>query len=175
MIELTVEQKRAVNYGLQKYGYEKLLVLHEQCIADGCEWLSVKLSPLNEVPYLDLADYLSRFNHEENAKKNKIILSEEHAGILDRLISQGYEKEDIVHIQSKRGWHGTTTKNLLDLTLDEVCTALYVGYKIEKTKEEKVLDLCKRVFEDAMTGYWYKRGIIETLNTLDIKIKGINE
>jgi len=43
-------------------------------------------------------------------------------------------------ISSATKWHGNGWEILNELTLDEMATALYVGYELEPTPEEKALD-----------------------------------
>lgn len=68
-----------------------------------------------------------------------------------------------------------------ELKFIDFCNALYYGYDVELTPEEKILDDYKtatyNVQHGQNTDYWagYRNAILNTLNFNDVKIKGVNE
>lgn len=82
--------------------------------------------------------------------------------------------EDIIqdHVEGK--WWDDSPLN--GLALDTLIRALYIGYEVEQTPEEKLL-YCyaetSSINEDFREGY--RAGIEGTLKILNIKIKGIND
>src|SRR5205085_2490999 len=71
-------------------------------------------------------------------------------------------------------WHDET-EALNDFSLDDLIVALYVGYEVEMTKEEKLLQFYKEMKEfDSQYSKGVVDGVISTLKILGIKIKGIN-
>lgn len=91
----------------------------------------------------------------------------------DRL---AYDKpSEIIKISARNGWEerGVGNYGFLNcrhLDLDTLIKALYVGYEIGKTPEE-------RIFEYYQDAQWVqmKDAIIFVLETLDVQIKGVNE
>jgi hypothetical protein len=89
-------------------------------------------------------------------------------------------KEDIIKFHIDRDeWTGEWSP-LNSLTLDYLVRAVYIGYEIEKTPEEKVKELYdsygpsrhgKREPSDERV----RMGIKLTLNTLGMKVEGIND
>lgn len=59
------------------------------------------------------------------------------------------------------------------MSLDTLIRALYIGYDIELTPEEKILSNWEQRKDEGYAGY--KRGVLDTLNALNITIKGIND
>ena len=112
---------------------------------------------------------------------NKITLTKRQAVALEKALENLFTKETVlkthasIELKEKEKWKGSKYEYLNELTLEEMAIALYRGYEVEETKEEKVLSLTKTHFDDKFCGYWYIRGITDTLNGLEIKIKGINE
>jgi DNA integrity scanning protein DisA with diadenylate cyclase activity len=84
---------------------------------------------------------------------------------LTDILSMGYEAErSEVILRHFDGNH------------DELMQALICGYNIEKTPEDEVFDMCcklDKVDQDEYT-LGVKDGIMDTLNTLGIYIKGVN-
>jgi hypothetical protein len=68
---------------------------------------------------------------------------------------------------------------------DDLIRALYIGYEVEQTPEERLVELFKQACKEEechdyrrpQQQWWEGRrmGMIDTLNTLNIKIKGVNE
>lgn len=75
-------------------------------------------------------------------------------------------------------------KALRSVSVDTIMSALVNGYVVEKSAEELAHDKIRSSFIHHETGggedvtedicYGYMRGVLETLNTLDIKIEGVN-
>lgn len=120
----------------------------------------------------------------------KVTLTKAQADALIHTQNIHRDKHSLDGISSIIEYHGADWENesapLNELSLDTLIRALYIGYEVEQTPEDSVLELYKEAEhhenENAKerhyqnTQYWSgcKRGIRDTLNTLNIKIKGIN-
>jgi len=117
----------------------------------------------------------------------KVKVSREVAEILERTISNFDGDKAFIIANYVRGGCGGFWRDdfnvMRELSDDALFKALYVGYEIEETAEDKVLALwkendCSRTHFDSKL-FNYQKGVTETiLKILDfyqIKIKGINE
>lgn len=87
------------------------------------------------------------------------------------------------HIKCDNDWeYGCKGINGMDIF--DLCKALFVGYELEKTPEEKILESYKKAVElldtkSTLLPEGYMEGTKDCtefiLDTLGIKIKGINE
>ena len=83
--------------------------------------------------------------------------------------------EDVLYIRQHQG--GFISQKLApinNLSIEDLCKCLIIGYELEETPEEKLLDLYKNSVINGYEGVQFRRGINETLKILDIKVKGIN-
>ena len=104
-----------------------------------------------------------------NQVSDKVVLTQEQADKVDSL-SKSHTKERIIS-----DFVRTAELNKLGLTLDQLIRALYIGYTVEETTEEKLLycySETSSINEDFREGY--RAGIRGTLKILNIEIKGIN-
>jgi hypothetical protein len=99
----------------------------------------------------------------------KVMLSKEEAKALESALEvNGGDKANVVHWHARELW-SNEREVLNDLDLDTVCRALYEGYEIEPSPEEKI-----KTYYDA-TPKGYTTAVIEdVLNLLNIQIQGIN-
>ena len=110
----------------------------------------------------------------------KIILSKRVAVALEKALSNNLNnKEVILKIHSDvcnydyKDWSGGNFQYLNELSLEQMAIALYVGYQVEETPEEKLLNLYGYYIENSDNGI--EEDVIETvLEILGIKIEGIN-
>ena len=124
-------------------------------------------------------------------KIGKVTLDRSQAKALEELLKI-WEGEDIEYTRStlveehvKGGWSDCDLRAASDIPLDDFITALYVGYEVEKTPEERVQALygeIRREFMMAELGsvdvpYYrgVRRGIELTLDALGMKIEGVND
>jgi hypothetical protein len=81
--------------------------------------------------------------------------------------------------------HPKTRLAINELDKDSLLHAIFYGYEIEKTPEEKVRDyhnelLCREAYleNSGCDGSQHRQGwlsVVETLNILGIKIEGVND
>lgn len=104
----------------------------------------------------------------------KVNVTKEQAEVIKR--ANGAETESLfLEAHVKNNFH-PDNRCLKNLTLDELAKALYIGYEVEQTKEERLL----REYELATdTGFSYHTGIRDgikiTLDIYGIEIEGINK
>ena len=107
-----------------------------------------------------------------NQVSDKVVLTQEQADKVDSL-SKSHTKERIIS-----DFVRTAELNKLGLTLDQLIRALYIGYTVEETTEEKILKMYKNPhnYYDESDGQWgaFQSGVYNTLQKLRIKIEGIN-
>lgn len=81
-------------------------------------------------------------------------------------------------VRNEDGWLGIYAP-LKNLSVDTLIRILYIGYEVEQTPEEKIIDAYEESERRAYDGSEYHDGFADgisyTLNTLDKKIKGIND
>jgi hypothetical protein len=104
----------------------------------------------------------------------KVKLQKEVAEALEFAKSK-VSKEDIVRWHVDHIWTDDE-KPLQSLSLDHLITALYVGYELEVSPEEKVKEyfLNHLKLEDQVYHNGVLNGILKTLELLNIKLKGVN-
>lgn len=115
----------------------------------------------------------------------KIKLTRKQAKAIEALIGESHLESAIsltlYKFREQKKWNREELLSLNELSYEQILQALYVGYEVEETKEERLFTLFKEVEEKSMLGdednyfYGYCSGIKETLKILKIKIKGINE
>jgi argonaute-like protein implicated in RNA metabolism and viral defense len=129
----------------------------------------------------------NKSKNDVKGEKNmeKVLLSkEEAAALVSAFEISGGDKANVIHWHSQNIWDGDRAP-LNELDLDTVCRALYVGYEIEAGPEEKVLDYFLKgqkikdefiASENPNSAYIVGNldGVKDTLNLLNIQIKGIN-
>ncbi|MBO0961485.1 hypothetical protein J1P26_17400 [Neobacillus sp. MM2021_6] len=99
----------------------------------------------------------------------KVMLSKEEAAALESALEvNGGEKGSLVHWHARDLWDGDRAP-LNNLDLNTVCSALYVGYELEESPEEKVKE-----YYDNLLVPDNKMIVRATLTLLNINIKGIN-
>jgi hypothetical protein len=102
-------------------------------------------------------------------ESNKVKLPKEVAKVIDNLLSHGAALEDIIYDHVTSQW---TRDQFKELPLDTLIRALYIGYEVEQTPEDKV----REYYEAHNNTHTYTRkAIAHVLNLLDIKIKGVND
>ncbi|MEH7503258.1 hypothetical protein V7152_14815 [Neobacillus drentensis] len=100
----------------------------------------------------------------------KVLLSKAEVEALESALEvNSGEKAGVVHWHSQNLWDGNRAP-LNDLDLDTVCTALYVGYDIEPSPEDKV----RAFYESYPSGGCSRDTIEQVLGILNIQIPGIN-
>jgi hypothetical protein len=113
-------------------------------------------------------------------KSTKITLPREVAEAINNLLESGGERAGIIeyHAKNPNGWAGEC-KPLNGLDLDTLIQALYYGYEIEKSPEDKVreyyegYETCTPELAGMYAGI--REGVRQTLNLLGIKIEGVND
>lgn len=83
------------------------------------------------------------------------------------------------HMDKFPEWSSELTP-LNALSLDSMIRALYIGYEVEKTPEEKVKELYNNYGPNSRDEQYYadervQMGIRQTLNVLGMKVEGIND
>jgi hypothetical protein len=105
---------------------------------------------------------------------------------LNDVINCGYTKDDIMRLHATRkepkddwksGW-----KPLNELSVSDMAKALFVGYELDRTAEEKIVEYYKMYLEWSKSedhdvypeGSHKVEAVIYVLDTLNIQIKGVN-
>ncbi|MEC0369996.1 hypothetical protein [Paenibacillus chibensis] len=102
------------------------------------------------------------------------VIPAEVADVIERLRAEGYDNSGIVALESRTGGglHSDPI-TLRTILFDTLLAALVNGYEREKTPEDKI----RAVYEEPADGEYaqgYEDGIVFTLDTLGIKIAGVN-
>jgi len=117
---------------------------------------------------------------------DKIILTKRQAVALEKALENNFTKENVlkthasIQFEERGQWKGDNYKYLNEISLEGMAIALYVGYEVEETPEEKVLKKLKYVSSeeaDFTTEYYcgFMDGIVSVLLAYGIQIKGINK
>lgn len=109
---------------------------------------------------------------------DKVKLTKEQADIIGDLISEG--KSTIVHTIAKhsvnsRGWNKKNLEPLNGIPLDTLIRALYIGYEVESTPEEMILNEYLRSDTGDKTDMAYQNGMEYVLCALGMIIPRIND
>lgn len=109
-----------------------------------------------------------------------ITLSKQAAEAVEYVKREGYDYATIMKIQITNGWDRKETTPLNELSLKQLSTALIVGYEIEKTPHEVITLKYNTSQDDYVYNQCpYSKGVADgiefTINTLGVKIKGVND
>lgn len=115
--------------------------------------------------------------------QNKVVLPQRVVEVLEDLKKTWSNVEIITdHANPEEYWSGTRSP-LNEVGLDDLIKALYIGYTIEQTIEEQLLERYKKHNEPKHSGRTelsdvydkgVANGIYETLDIIGMKVKGIN-
>ena len=100
----------------------------------------------------------------------KLKVSKEIKEQLDYVTSVS-DNKNILRTHTEEGWKNRYVLN--QLTLEELCICLYIGYELEESPEQLLLKKYKNVSKNDF-GNGVKCGIEFTLYMLNIEIEGIN-
>lgn len=111
----------------------------------------------------------------EKIKLTKAQADAIESALLDRSSGRGDGRESVVvfHTNHRAEW-GYERRPLCDLSLDVLIRALYVGYEVEKTQEQREADVLeyfnqqKQMITSRQDSSWF--AIIKTLDLLDVHI-----
>ncbi|TQR97348.1 hypothetical protein [Paenibacillus ottowii] len=70
---------------------------------------------------------------------DNVILTKAQAQVIERLLKRGCTREELVHDHILSGKYIEEDKALRDMSPDKLIRALYIGYEIELTVEQKLL------------------------------------
>lgn len=116
---------------------------------------------------------------------DKVKVSREISDALD-YETRNFSKKSIIdaHVKHPKGWALNENKALNDMDLDVLIRALYYGYMVEKTPEDKIADWYEELelyranktnpLNRIQEADFQMIAIKCTLDTLGIKIKGVN-
>jgi hypothetical protein len=120
-----------------------------------------------------MSERLTSFERPELTKEQDVAL--QHA--LQGMAAHDVVRVHILNVENGEAW-SKERKALDELSIDKLNRAIYVGYTVQKTPEDKVRDWYFRI-KEATNGddlHQVKLNAIEcTLNTLGLKIKGVND
>lgn len=111
---------------------------------------------------------------------DKVKVSKDVAEAIDRVV-KSYQRlfpeninETIIkgHIESPDGWRGEGSEHINKLPLDTLIRALYIGYEVEQSPEDRVREYYETVVRMHYTSP--RDAIRETLNLLNKQIEGVN-
>lgn len=110
-------------------------------------------------------------------KKVKVSRS---VGDLIVTLTEGYNNEEIVSLYTAK----SLVKEIYEIRLDTLIRALYIGYEVEQTPEDKVKEYYSNLIRlrnesptPAISGDLYGKmdAVKKVLNLLNIKISGVND
>ncbi|MCT6924594.1 hypothetical protein [Metasolibacillus sp.] len=112
----------------------------------------------------------------------KVKVSREVAKAIE-YVKENYKFESSLRVHLSENWHSSHLRCLKELSTEAFVSLLLNGYEIEETPEEKLLATYQRqrTWQETNDPYdrrahtAYGNAIVYTLDTLGIKIKGINE
>lgn len=110
----------------------------------------------------------------------KVNLTKEQSEAIETL-KQKFSEVDIIKIRlGVVGMHPNMeeVKNLQNMLTDKLIRALYIGYEVEKTPEEKVREYYEELSNkkfDSNTYFHKMEAVQKTLDLLGIKIFGVND
>ncbi|MBT2727875.1 hypothetical protein J7E63_13090 [Bacillus sp. ISL-75] len=101
----------------------------------------------------------------------KVLLTKEQAEALENALEHCEEKAGVIENHVRDLWSGK--RELLNrLSLETITVALYIGYEIDKSPEEKIFNLYQ--FYSEWNNPSPKALIKNVLDILNIRIKGVN-
>ncbi|MBE7896021.1 hypothetical protein G7L40_21045 [Paenibacillus polymyxa] len=110
---------------------------------------------------------------------DKVILTKAQAQVIERLLKRGCAREELVHDHILSGEYSEENKALSDMTPDKLIRALYIGYEVEQTMEERMLAHFKEpkgyLAEYDTENVIYRKGMAKALEIAGIKVPGIND
>ena len=111
----------------------------------------------------------------------KLKVSREVADAIESLNRNSFTVSTNIQCHADNGWKSAVRAPLNMLSLEELATALIVGYEVELTPHEVIerqfCDClgCEGLGEDRLYDDGFADGIEFTLNTLGITVKGVND
>lgn len=107
----------------------------------------------------------------------KTLLTKAQAEALENALECCGKEATVVENHINGLWTGKR-KALMGLSLEKLLVALFIGYEIEPTKEEKLLQYIQELHEtDDVVATSKLLGVMKTLEILDIELKeleGVN-
>lgn len=109
-------------------------------------------------------------------KIEPVVLTKEQAEAIQTLNRLPVGKDEVLKQKALGRVWGRDLSVIDSLSLDELARALYVGYEIEKTQEERYEDV-REAYRNAIAleNYDERHAIEFTLDLLGIKIEGVND
>lgn len=115
---------------------------------------------------------------------NKAKLTKQQIEDLNYLKNEIWSEERIVefHAKNNKGW-SNDYNSLNSVSLDEMIKALYVGYDLIQTPEEKLKECYEQVLDWSMKPYpienfepvFFRAGIMTALKIMEMKVEGITD
>ncbi|TYR75547.1 hypothetical protein FZC79_10270 [Rossellomorea vietnamensis] len=104
----------------------------------------------------------------------KVKLTQAQADAIEKIIDRNKAEMVTCHIEDPSGWF---YEELKTMGVDTFIRAMYIGYEVEKTPGEKILDIWntwdpERSNDEGDRGI--REGIKMVLKALDMKVDGIN-
>ena len=115
-----------------------------------------------------------------NVVSDKVKLTKEQANAIKWAFESptSWTKETLIASHVGGSLNYDKVKPLHDIHLDTLIRALYIGYEVEETQEEKLLKKFKTGWlasSDEDYDFSYRNGIKDALDIIGMKVKGINE
>ncbi|WP_338465137.1 hypothetical protein [Shouchella rhizosphaerae] len=109
------------------------------------------------------------------AKTEPLVLTKEQAEAIQTLNRLSGGKDEVLKQKALGRVWGRDLACIDSLSLDELARALYVGYEIEKTQEERYEDVREAYLDSIGHANFEERdAILLTLDLLGITIEGVN-
>ena len=103
-------------------------------------------------------------------------VSKELGDTLKDVINNWAANHFVVKQKAKGEVFSASYDELNAIDLDTLIRALYIGYEVEQTPEDKVRDYYNsHLRTDLSSDHYTKKAIVVTLNLLNIKISGVND
>jgi hypothetical protein len=100
-------------------------------------------------------------------------MTKEQADALVNAVDHCGNKTIVIENHINNIWTGNR-KPLNDLSLETVIMALYIGYELEPTPEEKIKSYFKELQDSSFVSKQEAEGVLRTMALLKIKIEGVN-
>ena len=114
-----------------------------------------------------------------NQVSDKVVLTTNQHEALETFRAKGITNKEIITSQIEQCLLQVNGyEYIAQMDVDDLIRALYIGYTVEETTEEKILKMYKNPhnYYDESDGQWgaFQSGVYNTLQKLRIKIEGIN-
>ncbi|MFD1776681.1 hypothetical protein [Paenibacillus rhizophilus] len=110
---------------------------------------------------------------------DKVKLTKEQASIVQSLLDEGKSSVEYTlkqHVIDRQQWSGENLLPLREMTFDTLVRAFYIGYEVELSIQEQLLEKYNKFSGNGYDQYRdaYRQGMRDALDIVPMKVKGIN-